>query len=287
LKTRVYAVSPLADWQRWQKAGITYAFGDPMLRVGGLKGFIDGSLGSTTAWFYEPYLDAPQTTGLPLIDPAMARPLVTNADKAGLQIMIHAIGDRGNDEVLKVFESIERENGARDRRFRVEHAQHLNDGLIRRFASDKVIASMQPYHAIDDGRWAHKRLDEKRLKGTYAFRSLLDSGAALAFGTDWFVAPLNPMLGIYAAATRRTLDDKNPNGWIPEQKITVEEAVRAYTYGSAYAEFQENVKGTLAVGKLADFVILSDDIFAINPNEIRNTKVLTTVVDGKIVYQAK
>jgi hypothetical protein len=287
LKTRVYAVSPLTDWQRWQKAGITYAFGDPMLRVGGLKGFIDGSLGSTTAWFYEPYLDAPQTTGLPLIDPAMARPLVTNADKAGLQIMIHAIGDRGNDEVLKVFESIERENGARDRRFRVEHAQHLNDGLIRRFASDKVIASMQPYHAIDDGRWAHKRLDEKRLKGTYAFRSLLDSGAALAFGTDWFVAPLNPMLGIYAAATRRTLDDKNPNGWIPEQKITVEEAVRAYTYGSAYAEFQENVKGTLAVGKLADFVILSDDIFAINPNEIRNTKVLTTVVDGKIVYQAK
>jgi predicted amidohydrolase YtcJ len=287
LKTRVYAVSTLADWQRWEKAGITYAFGDPMLRVGGLKGFIDGSLGSTTAWFYQAYLDAPQTTGLPLIEPSAALPIVRDADRNGLQIMIHAIGDRGNDEVLKIYESVEKENGARDRRFRIEHAQHLNDGLIRRFASRKVIASMQPFHAIDDGRWAYKRLDEKRLRGTYAFRSLLDSGANLAFGTDWFVAPLNPMFGIYAAVTRRTLDDKNPNGWIPEQKITVEEAVRAYTVGSAYAEFQENAKGSLTVGKLADFVVISDDIFAIDPVEIRNAKVLTTVVDGRIVYQAK
>ncbi len=287
LKTRVYAVSTLPDWQRWQKAGVRYAFGDPLLRVGGLKGFIDGSLGSTTAWFYQAYLDAPNSTGLPLIEPAAAREIVRDADKNGLQIMIHAIGDRGNDEVLKIFESVEKENGGRDRRFRIEHAQHLNEGLIKRFADSKVIASMQPYHAIDDGRWAHKRLDEKRLKGTYAFRSLLDAGAQLAFGTDWYVAPLNPMLGIYAAATRRTLDDKNPNGWIPEQKITVEEAVRAYTVGSAFAEFQENAKGAIAAGKLADFVILSDDIFTINPNEIRNTKVLTTVVDGRIVYQAK
>jgi len=287
LKTRVYAVSTLGDWQRWQRAGITYAFGDPMLRVGGLKGFIDGSLGSTTAWFYEAYLDSPNTTGLPLIEPAAALAIVRDADKNGLQIMIHAIGDRGNDEVLKVFERVEKENGAKDRRFRIEHAQHLNDGLIKRFAAHQIIASMQPYHAIDDGRWAHKRLDEKRLQGTYAFRTLLDAGAQLAFGTDWFVAPLNPLLGIYAAATRRTLDDKNPNGWIPEQKITVEEAVRAYTVGSAYAEFQEREKGSLAVGRLADFVILSDDIFAINPNEIRNAKILTTVVGGRVVYQAK
>jgi predicted amidohydrolase YtcJ len=201
--------------------------------------------------------------------------------------MIHAIGDRGNDEILKIYERVEKENGAKDRRFRIEHAQHLNEGLIKRFASNKIIASMQPFHAIDDGRWAWKRLDERRLKGTYAFRSLLDSGAVLAFGTDWYVAPLNPMFGIYAATTRRTLDDKNPSGWIPEQKISVEETVRAYTYGSAYAEFQENVKGTLSVGKLADFVILSDDIFTINPNEIRNAKVLTTIVDGKVVYEAK
>ena len=287
LKTRVYAVSPISDWQRWQKAGVRYAFGDPMLRVGGLKGFIDGSLGSTTAWFYEPYLDAPNTTGLPLVETATAHQFVRDADKAGLQIMIHAIGDRGNDEVLKIFESVAKENGARDRRVRIEHAQHLNEGLIKRFASNKVVASMQPYHAIDDGRWAHKRLDEKRLRGTYAFRSLLDAGATLAFGTDWYVAPLNPILSIYAATTRRTLDGKNPNGWIPEQKITVEEAVRAYTVGSAFAEFQEAHKGTISVGKLADFIVLSDDIFSINPVEIERVKVLTTVMDGKIVYQSK
>jgi hypothetical protein len=287
LKTRVYAVSTLSDWQRWQKAGVTYAFGDSMLRVGGLKGFADGSLGSTTAWFYEAYLDKPDSKGLASDEIPKMYDNVAGADKANVQIMIHAIGDRGNDEILKIYERVEKENGARDRRFRIEHAQHLNEGLIKRFASDKVIASMQPFHAIDDGRWAYKRLDEKRLKGTYAFRSLLDAGASLAFGTDWFVAPLNPMFGIYAAVTRRTLDERNPNGWIPEQKITVEEAVRAYTIGSAYAEFQENAKGSLAVGKLADFVILSDDIFTINPVEIRNAKVLTTVTDGKIVYQAK
>jgi predicted amidohydrolase YtcJ len=287
LKTRVYAVSSLSDWQRWQKTGVAYAFGDPMLRVGGLKGFADGSLGSTTAWFYEPYLDKPDSRGLASDEIPKMYDNVAGADKANLQIMIHAIGDRANDEILKIFERVEKENGGRDRRFRIEHAQHLNADLIKRFAADKVIASMQPFHAVDDGRWAFKRLDEKRLKGTYAFRSLLDTGAVLAFGTDWYVAPLNPMFGIYAAVTRRTLDDKNPNGWIPEQKITVEEAVRAYTQGSAYAEFQENVKGTLAVGKLADFVVLSDDIFTMNPNDIRSTKVLTTVVDGKIVYQAK
>lgn len=287
LKTRVYAVSTLSDWQRWQRAGVRAAFGGDMLRVGGLKGFADGSLGSTTAWFYEPYLDKPDSRGLASDEIPKMYDNVSSADKAELQIMIHAIGDRGNDEVLKIFERVSQENGARDRRFRIEHAQHLNEGLIKRFAAGKVIASMQPFHAIDDGRWAYKRLDEKRLKATYAFRSLLDAGATLAFGTDWFVAPLNPMLGIYAAATRRTLDDKNPNGWIPEQKITVEEAVRAYTLGSAFAEFQEDRKGSIAVGKLADFVVLSTDIFTLNPTEIRNVKVLTTVMDGKIVYQAK
>jgi len=188
---------------------------------------------------------------------------------------------------LKVYERVEKENGKRDRRFRVEHAQHLNADLIRRFAADKVVASMQPYHAIDDGRWAYKRLDERRLKGTYAFRLLLDAGAVLAFGSDWFVAPLNPIAGVYAAVTRRTFDNKNPAGWIPEQKISVEEAVRAYTVGSAFAEFQENVKGTIAPGKLADFVILSDDIFSTNPNDIEKTRVVMTVVNGRIVYEAK
>ncbi|MDQ3089021.1 MAG: amidohydrolase [Acidobacteriota bacterium] len=287
LKTRIYAVSTLSDWQRWNKAGVRFAFGSEMLRVGGLKGFADGSLGSTTAWFYAPYLDDPKSSGLASDEIPKMYENVTSADKAGLQVMIHAIGDRANDEILKIYERVEKENGVKDRRFRIEHAQHLNADLIRRFASGKIIASMQPFHAIDDGRWAWKRLDEKRLKGTYAFRSLLDSGATLAFGTDWYVAPLNPMFGIYAATTRRTLDDKNPDGWIPEQKISAEEAVKSYTVGSAFAEFQENVKGTLTVGKLADFVILSDDIFSINPNEIRNTQVLMTIVDGKIVHEKK
>jgi predicted amidohydrolase YtcJ len=285
LKTRVYAVSPLGDWKRWANTGVTRAFGDPLLRVGGLKGFADGSLGSTTAWFYEPYLDKPDTRGLALEEPEAIYEKVAAADKAGLQVMIHAIGDRGNDEIVKIYERVGKENGARDRRFRIEHAQHLNEGLIKRFASANVVASMQPFHVIDDGRWAWKRLDGKRLKGTYAFRTLLDSKVRLAFGTDWFVAPLNPMFGIYAAVTRRTLDDKNPNGWIPEQKITVEEAVRAYTEGSAYAEFQENEKGTIAVGKLADFVVLSSDIFKIDPNAIGQVRVLRTVMNGRTVFE--
>ena len=287
LKTRVYAVSTLGDWQRWQRTGVRYAFGSDWLRVGGLKGFIDGSLGSTTAWFYKPYLDDPKTVGLPLDEMPNIKKLVSGADKANLQIMVHAIGDRANDEILKIYEDVAKENGAKERRFRIEHSQHLSPDAIKNFGRQKVIASMQPFHAIDDGRWAWKRLDAERLKGTYAFRSLLDNGAVLAFGTDWFVAPLNPMLGIYAAVTRRTLDDKNPNGWLPEQKITVEEAVRAYTVGSSFAEFQEDEKGTLANKMLADFVILSDDIFTINPVEIQNVKVLTTIVAGKIVYQAK
>lgn len=287
LKTRIYAVSPLPDWERWKRTGIHYAFGDGMIRVGGLKGFADGSLGASTAWFFEPYLDKPGYTGLASDEMSKMFDRVKQADKAGLQIMIHAIGDRANDEILRIYERVEQENGKRDRRFRIEHAQHLNENLIKRFAAQSVIASMQPFHVIDDGRWAWKRLDEKRLKGTYAFRSLLDSGVKLAFGTDWPVALLDPMMTIYAAVTRRTLDDKNPNGWIPEQKITVEETVRAYTIGSAYAEFQENVKGTISAGKLADFVMLSEDIFSINPNEIPKVKVLLTVVDGKIVYQSK
>jgi hypothetical protein len=287
LKTRVLAVSVLGDWKRWERAGVTRAFGDPMLRVGGLKGFIDGSLGSTTAWFFDPYLDKPDSRGLALEEMGTIYERVAGADKAGLQLMVHAIGDRANDEVLKIFERVERENGPRDRRFRVEHAQHLNPDLIRRFAAGKVIASMQPYHVIDDGRWAWKRLDEKRLRGTYAFRSILAAGGRLAFGTDWYVAPLNPMFGIYAAVTRRTLDDKNPAGWIPEEKITVEEAVRAYTEGSAFAEFQEAEKGTLAVGKLADLVVLSDDIFAIDPVRIRDVRVVATIVGGRVVYESR
>src|SRR5437016_3735601 len=290
LKTRVYAVWPLPSWDRLARTGVRAHFGNAMLRTGGLKGFADGSLGSTTALFFEPYLDAPSTSGIPsdeMFPEGAMLERVRGADRAGLQVIIHAIGDRANDNILSIYERVEKEDGDRDRRFRIEHAQHPRPQDITRFARDKVIASMQPYHAIDDGRWAEKRIGHERAKTTYAFRSLLDSGATLAFGTDWTVAPLNPMLSICAAVTRRTLDGKNPNGWIPEQKISVEEAVRAYTVGSAYAEFQENEKGTISPGKLADLVILSGDIFKIDPNEIEKVKVVMTIMDGRVVYEAR
>jgi hypothetical protein len=288
LKTRIYAVSPLPAWERLAATGVRAAFGSDLLRVGGLKGFADGSLGSTTALFYEPYLDAPNTSGLPsdeMIPPEAMLERVRAADKAGLQVMIHAIGDRANDQILSFYETVTKEHGARDRRFRIEHAQHIRPADIPRFGALKVIASMQPYHCIDDGRWAEKRIGRKRAETTYAFRSLLDSGAVLAFGTDWYVAPLDPIQSIYGAVTRRTLDGKNPGGWIPSQKITVEEAVRAYTWGSAYAEFAEQVKGTITPGKLADLVILDRDIFKIDPVEIEKAKVRTTIMDGRVVYE--
>lgn len=249
----------------------------------------DGSLGSTTAFFYEPYNDAPETSGLAgdeMFPEGAMLGRVRDADRAGLHVMIHAIGDRANDQILTIFQRVTKENGERDRRFRIEHAQHIRREDIPRFEGLKVIASMQPYHAIDDGRWAEKRIGPERAKTTYAFRSLLDARATLAFGTDWTVAPLDPMLSIYAAVTRRTLDGKNPNGWIPEQKISVDEAVRAYTVGSAYAEFAEQVKGTITPGKLADVVILSKDIFKIDPREIQKVKVRMTIVDGRVVYKA-
>ena len=290
LKTRIYAVSPLPDWERVARVGVRKAFGSDMLRIGGLKGFADGSLGSTTALFFEPYNDAPATSGLPgpeMFPEGVMLERTSKADRAGLQVMFHAIGDRANDEILTIFERASKENGANDRRFRIEHAQHIRPQDIPRFGRNRVIASMQPYHAIDDGRWAEKRIGYQRARTTYAFRSLLDAGALLAFGSDWTVAPLDPLFGIYAAVTRRTLDGRHPGGWIPEQKITVEEAVRAYTVGSAYAEFADSVKGTIAPGKLADMVILTRDIFRIDPAEIEKTRVHMTLMDGRIVYEAQ
>jgi predicted amidohydrolase YtcJ len=287
LKTRIYAVAPLGAWKQLADVGVRKAFGSDMLRIGGLKAFSDGSLGSTTALFFDPYGDAPETRGLGsgLPEGEMLK-RVQSADRNGLQVMIHAIGDRANQEVLAIYERVAREHGDRDRRFRIEHAQHLRAAEIKRFAALGVVASMQPYHAIDDGRWAEKRIGPERIKGTYAFRSLLDAGAVLAFGSDWTVAPINPLLGVYAAVTRRTLDGKNPRGWVPEQKVTVDEAVRAYTFGSAYAEFADGVKGTVAPGKLADLVILDRDIFRIDPVEIEKARIVTTIVGGRVVYES-
>jgi predicted amidohydrolase YtcJ len=289
LTARIYAAPPLAGWQDQAKMGIRRAFGSPWLRLGALKGYADGSLGSTTAYFFEPFTDAPGTRGL-LSDEM--QPLsgmherMTGADAAGLQLCIHAIGDQGISMVLDLFTGVAKANGGRDRRCRIEHAQHVAPKDFARFAAQHVIASVQPYHAIDDGRWAEKRIGPERIKTTYAFRTFLDRGVRLALGTDWSVAPLDPMQTIYAAATRATLDGKNLEGWVPEQKITVREAVEAYTIGSAYAEFQEKEKGSITPGKLADLVILSSDVFTIDSKAIRDVTVTTTIVGGRMVYQA-
>ena len=288
LHTRVYAVAPLPHWQCLSEVGVLTGFGNDMLRIGGLKGFSDGSLGSATAWFYDPYDDAPETCGIAsdeMFPEGAMLERIRLADRAGLHVMIHAIGDRANDLILTMYAQVEAENAQRDRRFRIEHAQHLRPEDISRFAKLRVIASMQPYHAIDDGRWAENKIGEERAMTTYALRSLIDSGAVVALGTDWTVAPLNPMLTVYAAATRRTLDNAHPDGWTPKQKITVDEAINAYTVGSAYAEFQETVKGTISPGKLADCVILTRDIFAIDPVEIPSCRVAMTVMDGRVVYE--
>lgn len=290
LKTRIYGMRSIVSWEVLGKTGVRGAFGNDWLRLGGLKGFSDGSLGSTTALFFEPYNDAPSTRGL-LFDQMLPEGImlqrVEAADKRGLHVMIHAIGDEANVQILEIFKRVAEKNGPRDRRFRIEHAQHIRLADIKRFGAQKVIASMQPYHCADDGRWCEKRIGAERAKGTYAFRSLLDTGAVLAFGSDWTVAPLNPMEGLKAAVTRQTLDGKNPNGWVPEQKITLEEAIRAYTVGSAYAEFQDHVKGSLAPGKLADLVLLDRDIFKMNPTQLDQVKVAMTVVDGKVVWEAR
>jgi predicted amidohydrolase YtcJ len=290
LPLRIYSFVPLSTWAKMDDYCKKEGKGNDMLRWGGLKGFMDGSLGSTTAWFYQPFLDDPKTSGFAVTDTNDIRKWVLSADSAGLHVTVHAIGDRANDFVLNVFEEAERmamqpgRNSSKDHRFRIEHAQHISQAAIPRFAQLKVIPSMQPYHAIDDGRWAYKRLDDVRLKGTYAFKSLLDAKAHLTFGSDWTVAPLKPLEGIYAAVTRRTLDDKNPGGWYPEQIISVEQAIKCYTANNAFAGFQENKLGILKKGMLADMVVLNENIFEIAPEKIKEVKVLRTIVNGKEVF---
>jgi len=285
-KVRVSARFPLDHYRLLTDLGLMANFGNDTLVVGSVKAFADGSLGSGTAWFFQPYTDAPGNSGLPtdqLAHPDQLFAEMKAADRAGLHIAVHAIGDRANKTILDLYQRLEDENGPADRRLRIEHAQHLRPEDISRFAQLHVVASVQPYHCIDDGRWAETRIGHQRAMTTYAFRSLLDAGTVLAFGSDWFVAPIDPLAGIYAATTRRTLDGKNPNGWIPEQKISVKQAVHAYTVGSAYAESQDDIKGSLAPGKLADFTVLSDDIFHVDPVQIEQVKPVITVLGGEIV----
>ncbi len=288
LKTRIYAIRSIVSWEVLAKTGVRAAFGNDMVRIGGLKGFADGSLGSSTALFFQPYSDTPTTRGL-LFDQMLPEGImlqrVEAADRGGLQIMIHAIGDEANLRILDIYQQAAAKNGARDRRFRIEHAQHLRASEIPRFGRQQVIASMQPYHAADDGRWCERRIGPERAKGAYVFRSLLDSGAVLAFGSDWTVAPLNPLTGLKAAVTRQTLDGEHPNGWLPEQKISLDEALRAYTVGSAYAAFAETVKGTITPGKLADLVLLDRNIYEVDPATLDQASVVLTVMDGRVVYE--
>jgi predicted amidohydrolase YtcJ len=291
LTLRIYSITPLPQWQAPATAGIRAGFGNDWIHLGALKGFADGSLGSTTALFEKPYDDAPETSGLPnemMLPEGNMLKMALGADNAGLQLAVHAIGDKANSIMLDIYAEVAKQNGARgDRRWRIEHAQHLRPEDFARFGRLAVIASVQPYHAIDDGRWAEKRIGHERAKTTYAFRTFLTHGVRLAFGSDWTVAPLDPMLGLYAAVTRATLDGKNPGGWFPEQKLTLEEALQAYTMGSAFAEFREKEKGSLTPGKLADVVVLDSDLFAMAPEKIKDAAVRYTIVGGKVVYQAR
>lgn len=285
LKTRIYAGMPLTEWRVLIDEMNKKGTGDKWLKRGVLKAFVDGSLGSHTAAFFKPFEDTPRDSGFFVVPEEVLYRNMRSADSAGLKLMIHAIGDRAISSLLNSFERIVKENGDRDRRLRIEHAQHLRPDDFSRFAALGVIASVQPYHAIDDGRWAEKFIGHQRALTTYAFKSFLDAQTRMIFGSDWFVAPADPLYGIYAAVTRRTLDEKDPAGWIPEQKITVAQALQAYTRDAAYASFDDDLKGTLEAGKLADFVLLERDITAIPPEEIRDVKVMMTVVGGKTVFR--
>lgn len=283
LSVRVYSHVPLNQWQALKQYIEQNGRGDQWHKVGGLKAFVDGSLGSHTAAFFQPYNDKPDDKGFLVIEPEKLLQQVQGADKNNLSLSIHAIGDKAIHTLLNVYEKVIKTNGEKDRRFRIEHAQHIAEKDFKRFAELNVIASMQPYHAIDDGRWAEKLIGN-RINTTYAFNSLLKQDATIAFGSDWFVAPPKPLMTIYAAVTRRTLDGKNPDGWVAKEKISVAEAINAHTIHAAYASFSEQDKGSIEAGKLADFVVLSDNLNAIDPKTIKDVEVLKTFVDGVEVY---
>jgi hypothetical protein len=288
LTTRIFLYIPISEVGIYSRLRLKTPFGNDFLKIGGLKGFVDGSLGSGTALFFEPYADNPKITGLlspDMFPEGIMEKRISAADQAGLQVAIHAIGDKANALLLDIFEKVIAHNGPRDRRWRIEHAQHLRPQDIERMGRLGIIAAVQPYHAIDDGRWAESKIGPERCRTTYAFRSLLDQGVRLACGSDWTVAPLDPLTGIYAAVTRRTTDGKNPGGWYPEQKISLEDALRGYTLTGAYAEFAEGLKGSIKEGKLADLVVLSQNIFQIPAEKIIETRVQTTIVGGQVVFQ--
>ncbi len=259
---------------------------DPWLRTGALKAYLDGALGSHTAAMLEPYSDDPSTSGILTSDPEKLTAMAIQRDKAGFQLAFHAIGDRANRIALDVFEAVGKANGPRDRRGRIEHAQVVAPMDFVRFAQVHVIASMQPSHQTTDMRWAEDRLGRERIVGAYAWASMLKNKVPLAFGTDYDVEPISPFRGLYACVTRERPDGGPKNGWEPQEKISLEDCIRAYTSGSAYAQFEEGKKGELKPGEYADFIVLSNDLTKVPPAQFTKTRVLLTVVGGRTVYQA-
>ena len=260
---------------------------DNWIRFGYLKSFIDGSMGSGTALMFEPYNDNPESSGLAMMTYEEFENMVVTADKYGLQIGVHAIGDKGNNWTLNAFEKAIELNGRRDSRHRNEHSQTVQQSDFPRFAQLGVIPSMQPTHCISDKNFYEKRVGFERCKGAYAWRSLIDAGSILAFGTDYQVEPLNPMEGLYAAVTRKARGGEEGDGWFPEQKLTMEEAIYFYTVGSAYAQFMDDRKGMIRKGYLADIVIVDKDLLTIPENQIMSTRVDFTIVGGRIVYSSE
>ena len=256
------------------------------IRFGYLKAFIDGTIGSGTALMFKPFTDNPETSGLAMMPYEEFEDMVIKADRLGFQIGVHAIGDKGNNWTLNAFEKAREVNGIRDSRHRDEHAQTLAPSDIPRFASLGVIASMQPTHCISDKKFVVKRIGEERSKGAYAWKSLADAGAILAFGTDYQVEPLNPMEGLYASVSRKDRMGEEGEGWYPEQKISMNDAIKYYTAGAAYAQFMEDRKGKIKTGYLADIVITDKDLYNIAENEIMKTKIDYTITGGKVVYSS-
>ncbi|HJR64132.1 MAG TPA: amidohydrolase [Gemmatimonadaceae bacterium] len=305
LTTRIYARPTLDKWDELAAVGITHGFGDEMLKIGGLKGFVDGIMGNSTARFYEPQLhsgkrgewrDSTNTaatsgSGSGMMPPGNLERLIIGADAAGHWPQVHAIGDEAIDTLLTLYEKAIQTNGPRERRLRIIHSQVLRDSSVAgRFARNAIIAEVQPYHAIDDMRWMEERIG-KRARWAYAFRTLADAGVLLSFGSDWPGTnaswyPSDPLKGIYAAVTRQTLDGNPPGGWFPEERVDVETALRAYTVNTAWAAGEESIKGSIAPGKLADLVVLDRDLFTIPPRELKEAKVLVTILGGRVLYDA-
>ncbi|MGQ0761551.1 MAG: amidohydrolase [Acidobacteriota bacterium] len=299
LTARVHFRPGLDRWKEMSEKGIKVGSGDEWIRLGALKGHIDGIMGTSSARFFQPYSNNPNNRG-------RWRPLMVNdkgefvegkflgymldADGAGLQLTVHAIGDEANSVLLDYLEELNRRNGKRDRRFRLVHAQVLATKDFKRLGPLRIVAEVQPFHLSDDMRWMEERIGAERSKGAYAFKSIQASGAVLSFGTDWpgtsaSEYPINPMLGLYAAVTRQTISGKPEAGWFPDERISIQDAIRAYTYNTAYANFEEKIKGSIEVGKLADLTVLSKNLLRIPPKEILTTEVVYTIVNGKIVYQ--